>query len=141
MELNITNETENLLFDRREIYGNIKANSTPSRIEVTKALAEKFSTSEENIKIKKIEGKFGAQTFDVEANIYTSKENKDKVEIKKKKDEKVAEPANEATPTPEEKPVIETAVPEERIEAPMEEALKEEAKENAEEKSQEESRE
>ncbi|MBU2616348.1 MAG: hypothetical protein KKC19_04560 [Nanoarchaeota archaeon] len=93
MELNITNETENLLFDRREIYGNIKANSTPSRVEVTKALAEKFSTPEDNIKIKKIEGKFGAQTFDVEANIYTSKENKDKVEIKKKKDEKVAEPA------------------------------------------------
>ncbi|MBU2616439.1 MAG: hypothetical protein KKB79_00445, partial [Nanoarchaeota archaeon] len=89
--------------------------------------------------IKKIEGKFGSQTFNVEANIYTSKENKDKVEIKKKKDEKAVEPVKEpeAQAAPLETTPVTDAVNKEKTEAPV----KEEAKENAEEKPKEESKE
>jgi len=86
MELKITEEKENKLFNRKEVKGFVESNVTPSRPDVTKLLSEKFLVPFENIKIKKIMGKFGSKTFDAEANIYSSKEEKDSIELKKKKD-------------------------------------------------------
>ena len=114
MELKITEEKENALFNRKEIKGFIDSEVVPSRIETSKILSEKFKIPWENIKIKKIVGKFGSKTFSVEANIYSSKQDKDSIELKKKKEkesEKKAteetaakEAPEEATPAPEEKP-------------------------------------
>lgn len=114
MEFKITEEKENALFNRKEIKGFIDSEVVPSRIETSKILSEKFKVPWENIKIKKIIGKFGSKTFSVEANIYSSKQDKDSIELKKKKEkesEKKAteetaakEAPEEATPTPEEKP-------------------------------------
>ena len=114
MELKITEEKENALFNRKEIKGFIDSEVVPSRIETSKILSEKFKVPWENIKIKKIVGKFGSKTFSVEANIYSSKQDKDSIELKKKKEiesEKKAteetaakEAPEEATPAPEEKP-------------------------------------
>ena len=91
-----------------------------------KALAEKFSVPEENIKIKGIHGKFGSKIFSIAANIYASAEAKDAVEIKKKK-EKIT-PAPEPVPEPvKEEPPQETPVEEPKqaleqsAEAPKEE--------------------
>ena len=112
MELKITEEKENALFNRKEIKGFIDSEVVPSRIETSKILSEKFKVPWENIKIKKIVGKFGSKTFSVEANIYSSKQDKDSIELKKKKEkpekkateETVAKEApEEATPAPEEK--------------------------------------
>ncbi|MDP3986675.1 MAG: hypothetical protein Q8P81_00425 [Nanoarchaeota archaeon] len=123
MDIKIIEEKENALFDRREISGNIEAISVPSRQEVTVILSKKFNSPEENIKIKKIEGKFGSQTFNVKANIYSSKENKDSLEIKKKKDEKIlATKAQEAAAKQEPAPEQKTEEPKEETASPKEES-------------------
>lgn len=118
MELMIKEEKENPLFSRKEVTATAESNITPSRSDTLKALAEKFKVPEENIKIKGINGKFGSNTFTLEANIYNSKEEKETIELKKKKDEiKAPEPVAEAEAT---KPAETTA------EAPKEETNPEE---------------
>ncbi len=102
MEIKITEEKENALFNRKEIKGFIDSEIVPSRAETSKILSEKFKIPLENIKIKKIVGKFGSKTFSVETNIYASKEDKDSIELKKKKEEpeKKAEEAAVPLATP-----------------------------------------
>ena len=88
MELKTIQEKENKLFNRKEIQASIESEITPSNSDIEKLISEKFSTQIENIKIKKISGKFGSKTFTVLANIYASKEDKDKIEQKKDKGKK-----------------------------------------------------
>ncbi len=87
MELKIIQEKENPLFNRKEIQVSVEAQVTPSNPDIEKLISEKFSTQIENIKIKKISGKFGSKTFIVLANIYASKKDKENIEPKKKKKE------------------------------------------------------
>lgn len=84
--LKINHEKDNLLFKRKEIELDIESAVAPSREEVAKFLSEKYSKPQENIKIKNILGKFGTNTFTVSSNIYDSFEDKEKVELKKKKE-------------------------------------------------------
>jgi len=82
----IIEQKENLLFKRKEVKISVEAEITPSYIDTEKLISEKFSVSAENIKIKKILGNFGSQTFTIIANIYSSKEDKKNIEPKSKKD-------------------------------------------------------
>ncbi len=86
MEIKIIKEEENKLFNRNEVEGTIESEKTPSREDVLGILSKKYSVPIENIKIKEILGKFGAKVFSVKANVYSSKEDKDKIELKKKKE-------------------------------------------------------
>jgi len=83
---NLIEEKYNPLFKRKEIKFNLTSKATPSKTEVEKLISEKFSSSPEKIKIKKISSKFGINEFIVDTHIYTSKEDKDKTEIKTKKE-------------------------------------------------------
>ncbi|MCX6749304.1 MAG: hypothetical protein NTW17_00985, partial [Candidatus Pacearchaeota archaeon] len=56
------------------------------RNSILELLSKKFDAPAENIKIKSIKGNFGANNFSIEANIYSSKQEKDIVELKKKKE-------------------------------------------------------
>lgn len=85
MELKIIQEKENPLFKRKEILAELNSEITPKIIEVEKKLSERFSKPVENIKTKRIKGKFGSKTFRIEANIYESMEDKNQTEIKTKK--------------------------------------------------------
>ena len=85
-EFKITEEKENPLFNRKEIKGFIESEIVPSRAETLEILSKKFKVPKENIKIKKIIGKFGSKTFAVEANIYSLEQDKDSIELKKKKE-------------------------------------------------------
>ena len=87
----IKEEKENLLFNRKEIYFEVQADVTPSRSETLKFISEKFSSPIENIKIKNIKGRFGSNIFSGSVFIYKSEKDKDRLEIKKKKDEKLKE--------------------------------------------------
>ena len=87
----VTEEKENLLFNRKEFFFEVQANITPSRFETLKFVSEKFSAPIENIKIKSINGKFGSNMFSGSVFIYNSEEDKNRLEIKKKKDEKIKE--------------------------------------------------
>jgi len=106
-ELNIIEEEKNPLFDRKKIEVELEAETTPSREDILILLSKKFSTEKENIKIKSILGKFGSRIFTIKANIYNSKQEKDNLEIKKKK-EIEAEKREEAKLVEQEKPVEES---------------------------------
>ncbi|MEK6758040.1 MAG: hypothetical protein AABX88_02835 [Nanoarchaeota archaeon] len=97
-DFKIIKERENPLFNRKEIQVGVHAEITPSYEEVGKLLTEKFSTSKENIKIKKVSGKFGSKDFLISANIYKTKKDKDDTEQKTKQEieaeKKVKEGAN-----------------------------------------------
>jgi len=119
MELKITEEKENALFNRKEIKGFIESEVVPSRAETLKILSEKFKIPWGNIKIKKIVGKFGSKTFSVEANIYSSKQDKDSIELKKKKEiELEKRVAESATQVQQEQPEAQPEVSEETTPPP-----------------------
>ena len=103
MDIEITNEEDNSLFNRKEITGKVKVESSPQREDVMEALAEKYSTSLDNIKVKGIKGSFGSSEFKVEANIYSNKEEKETTENKKKKDTELEKKRAEAQKAEEEK--------------------------------------
>lgn len=86
MTLKIIEEKNNPLFGRKEIKAVIESEKTPSRAQVLELLSKKFSASPESIKILGIKGSFGVKKFSIEANIYQSKEEKEMVELKKKKE-------------------------------------------------------
>ena len=84
MDIKISEEKKNPLFNRKEILASTNSEKVPSKVELTKIISEKLSSPEENIIIKKISGKFGSKTFNIIAFIYDSKEIKDATEIKPK---------------------------------------------------------
>lgn len=104
-EFNTVTDTQNPLFNRREIEGEVHAEVTPSRAEVAQILSKKFSADIDAIKIRTIKGRFGSKTFVVVANIYASKQDKDKTEAKSKRDAKqdikAETPAEEVSKTEE----------------------------------------
>ncbi len=87
MELKVTEEKENALFGRKEIKGHVRSEISPSKAEISRLLSEKFLMPVENIKIKEIKGKFGTKIFNIEANVYSLKKDKDEIELKKKKED------------------------------------------------------
>lgn len=118
-------EKENPLFNRKEIRFEVKAEITPSRTEILKLISEKFSTQIENIKIKKIHGRFGSNNFNITTFIYKSKEDKNKLEIKKKK-EKLAETPKEKEPNEALKTSSENNKTEDKVEESKEDSSKNE---------------
>ncbi len=86
MELKIENQTENPLFERKELILTTEGSATPKNLDVAKAISEKFSCPEDAVSIKRIISGFGHNLFMIYANIYPSKQVKDKVEIKNKQE-------------------------------------------------------
>ncbi len=84
MKLQIIAEKKNPMFNRKEIILEIGSEITPSHAEAEKIVSEKFKTTPEFLKIKKIQGNFGSKNFKISANIYSSKEEKDNIEAKPK---------------------------------------------------------
>ena len=107
MEIKISEQRENDLFNRKEVKGMLVANISPSREQILEVLSKKFSKPKENIKIKGIHGKFGSNEFNIEANIYESQQDKDSVELKKKKEAEAEKRQQEAAKAAEEKNVAE----------------------------------
>jgi ribosomal protein S24E len=86
VQIKVLHEKENPLFKRKEVKISFHSEKSPSREEASKVLSEKFSIPSGNIKIKNIRGSFGSKNFDIEANLYSSKGDKDAIEFKKKKE-------------------------------------------------------
>ncbi|MFW5846536.1 MAG: hypothetical protein ACOCUU_00100 [Nanoarchaeota archaeon] len=83
-------EKENPLFNRKEIIANIKTEASLSNSEASEIISKKTSNPIENIKIRQILGNFGKPEFKVIAEIYKTKEDKEKY-VKKTKQEIEAE--------------------------------------------------
>jgi len=89
--LTIIKQKENPLFKRKEVEVNFESNIPPKMQEAAEILSKEFSSSPENVKIKKIAGKFGSRSFIISANVYHSKEDKEKTEIMTQKQKNKSE--------------------------------------------------
>jgi len=90
MNIKIIDEKKNPLFNRKEIILEVESEITPSHSEAEKIVSEKFKTSSETFKIKKIYGRFGSKVFKISANVYSSKKEKEEIEAKSKKEKEAA---------------------------------------------------
>ena len=90
MNIKIIDEKKNPLFNRKEIILEVESEITPSHSEAEKIVSEKFKTSSETFKIKKIYGRVGSKTFRINANVYSSKNEKEEIEAKSKKEKEAA---------------------------------------------------
>jgi len=135
---NIIEEKKNSFFNRKEVKFTVDAEITPSHADARKIISEKFSTPEENIRIKKILGKFGSKNFTISTHLYTSEQDKLNTEGQSKKD-KVAEPeqpVEQPAEVPTEAPAETTSVteaPEKPAETPIEAPVEEKPAEQVEE--------
>ena len=93
--IKIINQRENSLFNRKEAEIMIEASVAPKISEAEAFVAKEFSTQADNVKIRKIKGRFGSKNFVITTNVYNSKEDKDKIEKKSKKGKKPVEDKKE----------------------------------------------
>lgn len=96
MEINVIREKENPLFSRKEVSLTVTADVTPSMAEARKIIAEKYSSDEDLIRVREIMGKFGSNVFSVVADIYSSKEEFNRIVKKTKQELKAEEEARKA---------------------------------------------
>jgi ribosomal protein S24E len=90
-KITVITEKQNPLFNRKELVLSVDTNVSPKISEAEAFIAKEFSSSAENVKVRKIKGRFGSTNFVITANIYSSKEEKDKIESKAKKEKKKKE--------------------------------------------------
>lgn len=82
--MEIIEDRENSLLARREVRVIAEAGKNPSAEEALSLIADNFKADKENIALKLIRGKFGRDTFLLDAFIYKTREDKEKFEPKKK---------------------------------------------------------
>ena len=88
MECKIIEKKKNPLLQREEIVATCTNLTTPSKKDVTQALAQQLSVPEDAISVQKISSRFGEKNFTIRANAYASAEQKTKTEVRKKKKKK-----------------------------------------------------
>lgn len=94
--LKIIEEKKNDLFKRKEIIAEVHSLKIPSKEEILEMVAKKFSADKNTIVVERVRGKFGVSAFKFFAKVYSSEQEKDKIERKSKKDKKTEAPAQEA---------------------------------------------
>lgn len=98
--MKILQDKQNIILNRKEIKLVIEAGKNPTMQEAEEIVAKEFKADQEGIKIKKVSGKFGRNTFLIVANVYKNKQDKEKIEPKTKKEleqeKKAAEEAKKA---------------------------------------------
>ncbi len=82
--MEIKKEFENKLLKRKEVEVTLVSEKNPGNVEVIKNIIEKFKTTADNITVKSIKNRFGSHEFLIEAFIYDSKSDKDRIEPRKK---------------------------------------------------------
>ncbi len=113
MELKILKESQNPLFNRKEVFASVEAKVSPTNEEVLTALSKKYSVEKNAIRVNGIHGSFGSPEFTITANVYPSNEERDNVEKLTKKEKETEKKAAEeaAKPVEEEKPAEPSETP------------------------------
>ena len=86
--MKIQKDIKNNLMKRREVSIIVEATKNLSYAEAAKVIADEFKASEDTIMVEKVAGKFGRNTFLINASVYDTKELKEESEkrlIKPKK--------------------------------------------------------
>ena len=86
MKLKIINEIKNPLFPRTEVKAEVENEVVPTKDEVADLLVAKYKADKEAIKVMTVEGKFGMRIFEVDAHIYSSIDDKNRIETKTKQE-------------------------------------------------------
>lgn len=84
----VLQEKENILFNRREIKILVESPTSPSMKQSQELIAKNLSSSEELIKVNKIKGKFGRNTFLINCDIYKTEEDRLKHDLRYKEEKK-----------------------------------------------------
>lgn len=74
------NDLKNDLLKRREVKVIVESSGNPGFANAAKTIAEQFKAKEDVIVINNVKGKFGRDTFLIDAFIYNSKADKDRIE-------------------------------------------------------------
>ncbi len=82
--MEILQDTKNRLLERRELKFITPFTKNPSFPEMEELVAKEFKATKENIAVKAIKGKFGHDTFLIEALIYENLQAREKHEPRKK---------------------------------------------------------
>lgn len=82
--MEIAKEQKNALLKRKEILFTIESDANPGFNASRKSLADKMKVSEDTIAVKYVKNNFGEHTFTVEAFVYDTKEDKERIEPKVK---------------------------------------------------------
>jgi ribosomal protein S24E len=82
--MEIQKDIQNKLLNRREVVGVVQAETNPGFAEVLKTLSALTKADAEAIAIKDLRSNYGSNEFVVEAFVYKSKEDKEKVEPRQK---------------------------------------------------------
>jgi ribosomal protein S24E len=75
--MKVLKDNKNVLLKRREISVVVEGEKNPGFVEAGKIVGEQFKANEENIMVENVKGKFGRDTFLINASIYDTKELKD----------------------------------------------------------------
>jgi ribosomal protein S24E len=106
--MKLLQDKQNELLNRKEVKIVIEAGKNPTFDEATEVVSKEFKSDKEAIKVKKVMGRFGRNTFLITANIYKNKQDLEKTEPKTKKEieaeKKAAEEAKKAEEQPPEQP-------------------------------------
>jgi len=108
--MEIIEDLDNEVLKRKQVKVIVEAEKNPTINEAMDIISREFKVDKDKIVIKLVKGKFGRKTFLIHAFIYNSKEDKEKIEPKKKvKEEAGEEKAEEKKEesTAEEKPAEE----------------------------------
>jgi len=82
--MNLQTNVRNELLKRREVRALLEAQSNPGFAQAQTALAQTMKVQEEVIALKNVRSQFGSKTFIVEACVYDSLEDKQRIEPKVK---------------------------------------------------------
>jgi ribosomal protein S24E len=94
--MKVLRDFRNDLLKRREIKLVVNAGKNPGFAEAAKMLSEKFKVEDATIVVKELKSKFGRDTFLIDAMIYDSANDKERVELKKRVKKKEGEAAGAA---------------------------------------------
>jgi ribosomal protein S24E len=81
-------ENDNKLMKRKELRLHLVSEKNPGFEEISKKISEKYSVPQDQIVVYSVKNSFGSNKFNVEAYIYNSKEDKEKMIVKTKKQRK-----------------------------------------------------
>ncbi len=76
--MKIVEQKQNPLLKRQEVKILVESEKNPTYPEAKEVIANEFKGNKDNILIRKVKGKFGTNTFLVSAEIYETKEDKEK---------------------------------------------------------------
>jgi ribosomal protein S24E len=91
--MNLIKDFRNDLLKRRELKLVVNADKNPGFAEAMKMIVEKFKAKEDATVVREVKSKFGRDTFLIDAFIYDSSEQKQKIEPKKRVKKKEGEAA------------------------------------------------